>query len=250
MSTTADKPHVYDANLDDSSALQDFFEDSNLVVATRFFRHKELFRQLQGVVIPRLLRGSLPRRRVLRIWSAGCSDGRETYSLAMAARQALDGRGHQLIRISVRGSDLSRPQLEIARKGVYEFKAGVSRTLEPYTEFFEPAGDRTLRVKASLREMVDFMVEDITKVKPDEPYDVLVCSLVLLYYEPEYRKRIVQHLMTTLRADGFLHVASVNRRWMKSQGFFPVDKSGHFFCRDGSNRSSAKMVSPKNITGD
>ncbi len=98
--------------------------------------------------------------------------------------------------------------------------------------------------------MVDYIVEDITKVKPDESYDVLVCSLVLLYYEPEYRKRIVQHLMTTLRADGFLYVAPVNRRWMKSQGFFPVDKSGPFFCRDESNRSPAKMVSPKNITGD
>ena len=60
MLKTADKPHVYEANLDDSSALQDFFEDSNLVVATRFFRHKELFQQFQGVVIPRLLRGSLP----------------------------------------------------------------------------------------------------------------------------------------------------------------------------------------------
>lgn len=250
MLKTADKPHVYDANLNDSSALQDFFEDSSLVVATRFFRNKELFQQLQEVVIPRLLQGSLPRRKILRIWSAGSSDGRETYSLAMVARRALDDRDYRFIRVLVRGSDLNRFQLEIARKGVYEFKADDSGTLEPYAEFFEPAGDRTWQVKASLRRMVEYVVEDITKVKPEEPYDVLVCSLVLLYYEPEYQKKIVQHLMTTLQADGFLYVTPVNRRWMKRQGFFQVNKSGPFFCRDGSNRSSAKMVSPKNITGD
>ncbi len=105
-------------------------------------------------------------------------------------------------------------------------------------------------MKASLRRMVDYVVEDITKVKPEEPYDVLVCSLVLLYYEPLYQKKIVQHLMTTLRADGFLYVSPVNRRWMVKQGFFPVNKSGPFFCRNGTDRSSAKIADSKNITGD
>ncbi len=131
MAKTADQPHVYEANFDDSSALQDFFEDSSLVVATRFFRNKALFKQLEEVVIPCLLQGNLARRKVLRIWSAGCSDGRETYSLAMVARRALDDRSRKLIRVSVRGSDLSRPQLEIARKGDYELNASASRVLDP-----------------------------------------------------------------------------------------------------------------------
>ncbi|MEE9465903.1 MAG: CheR family methyltransferase, partial [Candidatus Neomarinimicrobiota bacterium] len=103
------QPHVYDANLDPQSDLQNFFEGDNLVVATRFFRNAELFQQLENLVIPSLLDSGLANRRILRIWSAGCSDGRESYSLVMAARRILDEAGHPDLAVRVRGSDLSRP---------------------------------------------------------------------------------------------------------------------------------------------
>ncbi len=68
-------------------------------------------------MIPDLLQGGLAHRKVMQIWSAGCSDGRETYSLAMAARRILDRLGHRKIDLYIRGSDLSRPQLKIAQAG-------------------------------------------------------------------------------------------------------------------------------------
>ena len=80
METMTDKQtgtHVYDAKLDASSDLQSFFESDNLVVATRFFRNPPLIADLEERLVPALLKGPLRHERELRIWCAGCSDGRE-----------------------------------------------------------------------------------------------------------------------------------------------------------------------------
>ena len=137
VSRNKPEPHVYDANLNPKSDLQNFFEGDNLVVATRFFRNVELFQQLETLVIPSLLESGLAKRRVLRIWSAGCSDGRESYSLAMASRRILDELGYPKILVHVRGSDLSRPQLRIARAGIYNVSPADQKTLEPYRRYME-----------------------------------------------------------------------------------------------------------------
>ncbi len=231
MAKIEEKVHAYDANLDAGSALQDFFEGDSLTVATRFFRNKMLFQLLEEVVIPQLLQGGLARRKVMHIWSAGCSDGRETYSLAITARRALDRLGHKKIRLQVRGSDLSRPQLDMARKGVYRIGPRDNGVFRPYSDFFTQLSPALWEVKESIRHMVEFAVEDITKAMTEESYDLLVCSLVLLYYEPHYQKDILQDLLTTLREDGFVYVAPVSSRWMRTQGFMPVVKGTNLYHR-------------------
>lgn len=235
MAKIEEKVHVYDANLDADSELQEFFEGDILVVATRFFRDKMLFQQLEEVVIPQLLQGGLARRKVMRIWSAGCSDGRETYSLAVASRRILDRLGHNGIRLQVRGSDLSRPQLDMARKGVYRVATSDNGVFRPYSDFFTQLGPAVWEVKDSIRRIVEFTVEDITKAVPEEPYDLLVCSLVVLYYQPGYQKEILKHLLTTLRWDGFIYVTPVSSRWMRTQGFMPVTKGTKIYQRGQAN---------------
>ena len=228
---SASQPHVYDANLNARSDLQKFFEDSSLVVATQFFRNETLFRQLQEFLIPWLLKKGLARRKVLRIWSAGCSDGRETYSLAMAARNALDGLGHRRLKAIVRGSDVSRPQIEIARNGVYHLKSEDLRALQPYEEFFQRLEPTVWRVKDSLRHSVEFVTEDITKVELEDDFDILVCSLVLLYYDVDYQNAIVDQLVKVLRSESFLFFVPTRRRRLNELNYFQVDGRGPFFHR-------------------
>ena len=239
---SAGQTHAYDANLGAGSDLQGFFEYSSLAVATQFFRNRELFQQLGEVAIPWLLKKGLLRRKVLHIWSAGCSDGREAYSLAMAARRALDSRGYLRTRVAVRGSDVSRPQINIANRGVYELKAEDKRVLEPYTDFFDLLGPAEWRVKESLRQSTTFVVEDITRAKHEIQYDILICSLVLLYYNAVYQKTIVEHLIKMLRPEGFLFIAPASRRWMKTLDFYRVDDGGPFYYRGSLEKPAAASV--------
>ena len=81
---------------------------SILVPVTGLFRDPEQFELLGQRVLPALLRTG----RGVSVWSAGCSDGSELYSVALMLRRlgALDGS--RLI-----GSDLSAGRVRLARQG-------------------------------------------------------------------------------------------------------------------------------------
>ena len=75
----------------DPSALPEFL-DGVLNVNTGFFRHPGAMSTLARHVLPQLYaRRSDDGPCTLRIWSAGCSTGEETYSIAMALCEALPG---------------------------------------------------------------------------------------------------------------------------------------------------------------
>ena len=99
-------------------------------------------------------------------------------------------------------------------------------------DHFVEIADQQYRIDANIQKTVEFAVEDITRITPPDRFDILVCSLVLLYYEKEYQKQITEHLLKAVRADGFVFIAPVNKRWMKTQGYYPVDNKGPFFHRN------------------
>jgi chemotaxis methyl-accepting protein methylase len=62
--------------------------------STGFFRHPGALQALTGQALPQLYaRKSADGPTPLRIWSAGCSTGEETYSIAMAICAAISGNG-------------------------------------------------------------------------------------------------------------------------------------------------------------
>ena len=224
--------HVYDANLESGADLQGFFEGDNLVIATRFFRIAKLFRDFDRLLIPALIQGPLKVRPTLRIWSAGCSDGREAYSLAIVADRSLKKHHKSKIKIEVRGSDVNRPQIEKAKTGEYAIPEHDQEQVDNFGEYFESTGSRTRQVISRIKDLVTFRAEDIIEHSPTDLYDVLICSLVVLYYEQEYQKDIISKLISHVRPGGYFYIAPVNRRWLVRQGHIRVGgKDGAFFQR-------------------
>jgi chemotaxis protein methyltransferase CheR len=87
------------------------FRRSVAVSASGLFRDRPQFALLERELLPPL---SVDGRRRLRVWSAGCADGTELYSVAMV----LDKLG-VLERAFLLGSDLLEENLAAARRGVY-----------------------------------------------------------------------------------------------------------------------------------
>lgn len=230
--TAPAEKHVYDANLNADSDLQSFFESDNLVIATRFFRNPPLVADMQERLVPTLLKGILQDEQKLRIWCAGCSDGREAYSFAMAADRALSRRS-RTVAVEVRGSDLSRPQIEKARKGIYTINDHDRDTVATYADYFEPAGGDKVKIKPSIKSHVNFFVEDIITSIIKERYDILICSLVVLYYDPEYQQKIIRRLISAVKPGGYFYIAPVNKRALARAGYIRVGgRSGSFFQRE------------------
>ena len=234
MDTMTDRPadtHVYDANLDASSDLQSFFESDNLVIATRFFRNPPLIADMEEILVPALLKGPLKKERKLRIWCAGCSDGREAYSFAIAANRALK-RQNRRMDVEVRGSDLNRPQIAKAIKGLYTVGDHDRAMMETYSEYFESARGHEVTIIPAIKQQINFFVEDIISTIQENRYDILNCSLVVLYYEPDYQKEIVRQLITSVKPGGYFYIAPVNKRALATAGHRRMGgKSNSFFQR-------------------
>src|SRR4051794_16860847 len=120
---------------------------------TYFFRDGHPFEVLRQTVLPELVQRRAEVRG-LNIWSAACSSGQETYSVAILLRHhfpALAGWNIRLI-----ASDLSAAMLERARRGRYS-ELEVSRGLPPelLNGYFRKQ-ENGWQIRDDIRSMVEF----------------------------------------------------------------------------------------------
>jgi len=88
---------------------------------TEFFRDRGAFESFQVKVIRPLLESKISGGGgILRIWSAGCATGQETYTIMIClAEEAKRCRAQPLPMMSVLGTDISVRAIAKAKRGVY-----------------------------------------------------------------------------------------------------------------------------------
>jgi chemotaxis protein methyltransferase CheR len=166
---------------------------------TFFFRDKTPFNLFKDVVLPALA----PGRSALRVWCAACSTGQEPYSLAMLMEEA-KGQYPQL-KLDVLGSDISDRVLEKAKVGLYTgFETQRGLPPEYLTRYFSKVGE-SWQVKPALRQVVrwrQFNLLDQMAVLGR--FDVVFCRNVLIYFDMETKRQVLDRIAATMAEDGFL----------------------------------------------
>jgi len=160
-------------------------EDAITVGETYFFRYPDHFAALREDVLPRLIEA---RRgvRSLRIWSIGCSNGAEPYSLAILLRELL-GDEVDSWRISLTGGDISEKALSAARAARYNAWALRTMGSEDRLKYFDRDGP-TWVLKRRFRSMVRFERQNILYLLSPTPplewtaFDLNLCRNVLIYF--------------------------------------------------------------------
>lgn len=185
-----------------SVALLDSVIEALTTHETLFFRDGAPFRTLESQVLPALLTARAAKRR-LRIWSAGCSTGQEPYSVAILLRERFPGlEGWS---ISILGTDVSKSTLERARDGRYsemELRRGLTRAARD--KFFVREGD-DYRLCESIRRMVSWEPRNLAADWPPMlPCDLVLMRNVLIYLEPQARRRVLERVSEVLAPDGYL----------------------------------------------
>ncbi|BBB31046.1 chemotaxis protein methyltransferase CheR [Neptunomonas japonica JAMM 1380] len=172
---------------------------------TAFFRESHHFEFLKQVVIPDVDAGGLQR---IRIWSAGCSMGEEPYSLAMALRTTdIDLREWD---IKILATDIDSDVLEIAQTGMY----GVDRidAMPPVfkTRFFRKGRGQysgMVKIADELKEMITFKELNLMHSWPMKgPLDAIFCRNVMIYFDKETQKLLLNRMADLLKPGGFLFV--------------------------------------------
>ena len=141
----------------------------------------------------------------LRLWSAGCASGEETYTLAM---MALDAG----VPAEILGTDISEIAIEAARRAEY-----------PKWSLRGPQRDRALRhlqraandhfvVDERLRRGVTFGLHNLVGTAPPAPssggWNAILCRNVLIYFDQETQLRVIEMLAGALAENGWLFLGS------------------------------------------
>jgi chemotaxis protein methyltransferase CheR len=184
------------------SRLKRWLAETMTVNETSFFRDTTAFELLEKELLPGLIRRRESVCR-LRLWSAACSSGQETYSLAMLVRENLPRLSSWEIEIF--GTDLSRDMIRRARAGRYR-KSEVSRGLPALyrKKYMYPSGDEW-EVVPEIRNLCRFHERNLCDGSlPLEKYDGILLRNVMLYFPAQVRTRLLLDLYRMLPADGFL----------------------------------------------
>jgi chemotaxis protein methyltransferase CheR len=166
---------------------------------SEFFRDMDRFSALEQRVLPELLAGGAG----LRVWSAGCSNGAEPYSLLILLRELAPGRGHSILATDVDETILAR-----ARTGNGYLASDVRNVrADLLRRWFTGQPDGQYAVAPEARTSVRFVKHDLLRdVYPSGPFDLIACRNVVIYFTEAARERILERLVRALRPGGVLFV--------------------------------------------
>ncbi|MBF0344244.1 MAG: tetratricopeptide repeat protein [Nitrospirae bacterium] len=171
-----------------------------------FFRDRGQFEILRSHIFPDLIRRKTGQR-TLRIWSAGCATGEETYSIAIELYEMLMHIRH--FNVFIIGTDINQKAIERARLGFYNDWS--FRMVEPEIKlrYFFRKGSGWMLDK-QIRDMVTFktgnLVKDIYPQQGTDLYDMdlIVCRNVFIYFDKDTVTSIIEKFANTLNEDGYL----------------------------------------------
>lgn len=172
---------------------------------TSFFRDIKPFASL-AELLPSLL-AARAMTKTLRIWSAACSTGQESYSIAMTLDEALATKPGW--RIEIVGTDISQDVVNKARDGVYsQFEIQRGLTLPRIMKYFEQDGT-SWRVKSALRTLCTFKTANLLEnLAHLGSFDIIFCRNVLIYFNAQAKGEVLKKLAARLTPDGLLFLGA------------------------------------------
>lgn len=217
---------AYAARLARDGGEAERLRDSLRVAYSEFFRDPLTFAYLEQVALPLLVeqRGRAGHGEV-RVWSAGCAAGQEAWSLAILLDALTVGAGRKPA-YRIVATDLSGPELALAREGAYGCEALRNVRLRHLATCFEERGG-VHRIADRLRERVEFSCYDLLDPATTNPpagvfgdFDLVVCANVLFYYRPQAQHVILQKIKKSLAPDGFFATGDTERQLIEARGGF------------------------------
>lgn len=179
----------------DAHRLQEFRQYITINVS-EFFRNPEKFIELQTKILPDLLQPGQP----LKVWSAGCSNGAEPYTMAMILDEVAPLRQH-----TIQATDIDLAVLAMARAGVYG-ENDIRNVSPARLQKYFTVSDGKYRVSDAIRSRVRFAQGDLLGDKFSSGWDLIICRNVTIYFTDAAKDGLYRKFHAALRPGGVLFV--------------------------------------------
>lgn len=199
---------------DDGSELINFINalTTNL---TSFFRENHHFEFLTESALPWLEVQNRNSRKI-KIWSAGCSTGEESYSIAMTVMEYFKDKPEWDVEISA--SDLDSNVVQTAQNGIYaaDRVKGIPKSrLKRWFLKGKGASEGMVRIKPELQRILNFRQLNLLHTWPwKDGFDIIFCRNVVIYFNKDTQRVLFGRFHENMKDKGHLfigHSESLNK---------------------------------------
>jgi len=178
---------------------------------TCLFRSQPQLDALRKVILPEIVgaKTSATIKR-LRIWSAGCSTGEESYTLAMNMLEEKD----RLLKgwtVEILATDLNDRSVEAAKAGIYGDYALRNTTDYYKRKYFSIVGEKKLQVLPEVKKLITFSrlnLQDDSKMLFMKGMDLVLCCNVLIYFDGASKSKVINHFFPNLNYGGYFFLGT------------------------------------------
>jgi chemotaxis protein methyltransferase CheR len=175
--------------------------DEITVNVTEMFRDPAFYKIVRTEILPQLA-----TKPFIRLWHAGCSTGEEVYSMAIMLKEA--GLLHKAI---IYATDINSKVLETAKKGIFPL-----RMMKEYSENYRDSGGERdfsdyyianygiVKFSEELSEKMVFSQHNLVSDNSFNEFDFILCRNVLIYFDNNLQKRVINLFDESLSILGFL----------------------------------------------
>jgi chemotaxis protein methyltransferase CheR len=164
---------------------------------SEFFRDSKYFQTLQEDILPILL----SKYGRLSIWSAGCSNGAESYSIAIMLNEISPNIRHRIL-----GTDIDERSLARAvNGGPYRSEDIRNAPAHILDKYFTPCEDG-YKTNDFLRSLITFKQHDMLQEPFDKGFNLVVCRNVVIYFSVEAKNVLYQKFYDSMKDDGVLFI--------------------------------------------
>jgi chemotaxis protein methyltransferase CheR len=178
---------------------------------TCLFRSQPQLDALRKVILPEIVKEKTKQiTKRLRIWSAGCSTGEESYTLAMnlleESESLLKGWTMEIL-----ATDLNDRSVEAAKAGIYGDYALRSTPEVFKRKYFSTVDEKKLQVRPEVKKLVTFdrlNLQDNSRMLFMKGMDIIFCCNVLIYFDGDSKSKVINHFFTNLNFGGYFFLGA------------------------------------------
>jgi len=215
--TRCGSPEAYTVMIGQDPAEREHFIGSLTISYSEFFRNSLTSSVLERIIFPMLvLNLKETKRQEIRIWSAACAAGQESYSMAIILEELKNGNPEKF-KYRIFASDQAESRAIEAELGQYTYEEIGNLSVKRVARWFNREGN-TFGIRQELKTNIDFSVFDLfskSMVSPSASifgdFDLVICANLLFYYKPASRKKILDKVGQCLTKGGFLVTGETER---------------------------------------
>ncbi|MCX5708528.1 MAG: late competence development ComFB family protein [Candidatus Omnitrophica bacterium] len=185
-----------------SSEEYDKLFETLCINVSEFFRDPEVWEVLKILVQNMIHQKKTDQNHFIRIWSAGCANGEEPYSIAIMLKEILLAETASL-RIEITSTDVDKKCLKFAQKGVY-LKSSLKNVPKELLNKYFTSEEDGYKIKDEIKQAVAFSYLDLTSADYIKSTDIVFCRNVFIYFDRNLQEQLLMKFSYALKPLGYL----------------------------------------------